>query len=86
MYASRQGVGFYRNSGSSKPAGTTIIQNTVVWHTLYGYISKHSLEIVIPHYEAIAKIAARELDWSEHQEADELNALRRYSDSFRVAE
>ena len=39
-----------------------------------------------PHYEAIAKIAARELDWSEHQEADELNALRRYSDSFRVAE
>ena len=39
-----------------------------------------------PHYEAIAKIAARELDWSEHQEADELNALRRFSDSFRVAE
>ena len=39
-----------------------------------------------PHYEAIAKIAASELDWSEQRQADELSALRRYSDSFRVAE
>ena len=37
-------------------------------------------------YEAIAVIAASEFGWSAEQMEDELRALRRYSDSFRVAE
>jgi glycerol-3-phosphate dehydrogenase len=36
------------------------------------------------HYEAIAAIAASELGWSSEQMEDELQALRSYSDSFRV--
>jgi glycerol-3-phosphate dehydrogenase len=39
-----------------------------------------------PHYEAIAAIAATELDWNAQRKTDELHALRRYSDSFRVPE
>jgi len=39
-----------------------------------------------PHYEAIAGIAASELQWGDERASDELIALRRYSDSFRVAE
>ena len=37
------------------------------------------------HYEVIANIAANEFDWSAQQMAEELQALRSYSDSFRVA-
>ena len=37
-----------------------------------------------PYYEVIADIAAAELEWDAQQKADELDALRRYSDSFRV--
>ena len=37
-----------------------------------------------PHYEAIAEIAASELQWGDERASDELIALRRYSDSFRV--
>ena len=39
-----------------------------------------------PHYEAIAEIAASELQWGDERASDELIALRRYSDSFRVVE
>jgi len=39
-----------------------------------------------PHYEAIAAIAAAELDWDAQRKMEELHALKRYSDSFRVAE
>ncbi len=38
------------------------------------------------HYEAIAATAASELDWDERRKTDELHALSRYSDSFRLAE
>jgi len=38
------------------------------------------------HYEAIATIAASELDWDDRRKTDELHTLRRYSDSFRLAE
>ena len=39
-----------------------------------------------PHYEAIADIAASEFDWDERRRTNELHVLKRYSDSFRVAE
>ncbi len=39
-----------------------------------------------PHYEAIAAVAASELDWDERRRTDELHALGRHSDSFRVVE
>jgi hypothetical protein len=39
-----------------------------------------------PYYNNIAAIAAAELAWDERRMTDELNALQRYCDSFRVAE
>lgn len=39
-----------------------------------------------PHYGKIADIAAREMPWSAQQKTNQLQALVRYSDSFRVAE
>jgi glycerol-3-phosphate dehydrogenase len=38
-----------------------------------------------PVYERIAAAAARELNWSDQEKAAQLDALRAYSDSLRVA-
>jgi len=37
------------------------------------------------HYERIAEIAAAELAWDDARRSDELQALRAYADSLRVA-